>query len=348
MKKRRSAGAKGTWLGRHALGAMIAGGVVAVALLFASLFALRGHGGGDEWLYVRPGMDNAALRDTLKSRLGTSMGNRVWLLYGLQGGSAEASRGAYKIEHGQSALSISHRLARGRQTPLTVTFNSARTLDDVARRVSSKLAFSREEFLEACAERLPRRGLGRQQFPAAFLPDSYEFYWSASPGKVVDRLMDYRDEFWDSERRAKAEKLGLTPVQVATLASIVEEETARRDERGKVARVYLNRLKKGMRLQADPTVKFAVGDPTIRRITGRHLRVSSPYNTYQVAGLPPGPIRVAEGRTIDAVLDAPAHNYLYMCARPDFSGRHDFAADYATHQANAARYQRALDARGIK
>ena len=135
---------------------------------------------------------------------------------------------------------------------------------------------------------------------------------------------------------------------MATIASIVEEETNKADERPKVARLYMNRLAKGMALQADPTVKFAIGDFSIRRLTGKHLAVQSPYNTYKVNGLPPGPIRMPEAATLDAVLNAPEHNYIYMCAKSDFSGYHDFAENYDRHRINSARYHRALDRKGIK
>lgn len=269
------------------------------------------------------------------------------MLWKLMGGSAEKSQGAYKVNLGQTALNISRRIATGRQTPVNVTFNGTRTMEQLSNRIASQLQCSPQEFLDACAEILPESGFSRQNFPAAFIPDSYEFYWSASPRNVVKRLLDYRNRFWNDERRTKAKTLGLTPAEVATVASIVEEETAKRDERPLVARLYLNRLKKGIKLQADPTVKFASGDFTLRRITGKHLAIESPYNTYKVKGLPPGPIRVPAGSTLDAVLNAPNHDYIYMCAKEDFSGYHNFAKDYPTHQANARRYQAELNRRNI-
>lgn len=336
---------------RHSLGVMI--GIIAVFVAAVSAFAFvfipySGHDGKSEWIYIPRGITQGAVKDSMKLKLGSSMGTRVYVIWKLMGGDSERSQGAYKVSPGQSALSISRRVALGRQTPVEVRFNGTRTMDQLARRIASQLQCTPEEFTEACDEVLPDSGFNRAGYPAAFIPDSYEFYWSAAPGNVVRRLLDYRNRFWDKERRAKASALGLTPVEVATIASIVEEETAKADEKPKVARLYLNRLKKGIKLQADPTVKFASGDFGLRRITGKHLAIESPYNTYRIQGLPPGPIRVPAGATIDAVLNAPKHDYIYMCAKEDFSGYHNFASDYATHMANARRYQAELNRRGIR
>lgn len=180
------------------------------------------------------------------------------------------------------------------------------------------------------------------------MPDTYEVYWTADPRKTIQKILKNNDAFWTEERRAKAQALGLTPDQVGVIASIAEEETAKADELGKVARLYINRLERGMKLQADPTVKFAVGDFSIKRIGGKMLDTDSPYNTYRYAGLPPGPIRIPARRTLQAVLDAPVHDYIYMCAKSDFSGYHDFTSDYSIHKRNAAAFRKALDARGIK
>lgn len=355
-KRKTSGGAKGrsrkkqeSWASRNSLAIMITALSVAAVVGAILLFAFIPYSGDEKpWIFVPEGATNAQLKDSLKTRLGSGMGMRVYALWRLEGGNPAASNGAYQVVPGQTALKIAHRIKTGRQTPVTVTFKGARTMPMVARRIASQMQFDEADFLEACAEVLPEQGFKEAQFPAAFLPDSYEFYWSAHPRKVVKRLLDYRNDFWTPERVAKAEALGLSKVEVATVASIVEEETAKSDERPRVARLYLNRLKKGMKLQADPTVKFAVGDFSLRRIRGSHLKVNSPYNTYQVKGLPPGPIRMPEAATLDAVLNAPSHPYIYMCAKEDFSGYHNFAEDYATHLANARRYQAALNARGIK
>ena len=327
--------------------AAIAAFVAACTVIGFVFIPYSGKDGKSEWIYIPKGISTAAVRDSMKNTLGSSMGNRVYVIWKLLGGNSEVSQGAYKVSGGQSALNISKRIARGHQSPVEVRFNGTRTMKQLSERIASQLQCTPDEFMRACEEVLPDSGFSRQNFPAAFIPDSYEFYWSATPANVVRRLLDYRNRFWNKERRAKAKELNLTPAQVATVASIVEEETAKADEKPKVARLYLNRLKKGIKLQADPTVKFASGDFSLRRITGKYLAIESPYNTYKVNGLPPGPIRIPAGSTIDAVLNAPQHDYIYMCAKEDFSGYHNFASDYSTHMANARRYQAELNRRGI-
>ena len=348
-KKKKTKG-NDTWLRRHSLGVMIAVIAVIVAIGSVLAFAFIPYVGGSdegEWVYVPHDATPSQVKNSLKTSLGSSMGTRVYVMWKLMGNNPARTEGAYRIDNGQTALGIARRMATGRQTPVKVTFNGTRTMPMLAERIASQLQCTPEEFMDACLEVLPDRGFTRATFPAAFIPDTYEFYWSASPENVVKRLLDYRDAFWTDERKAKAKALGLSKTEVATLASIIEEETAKRDERPMVARLYLNRLHKGMRLQADPTVKYAVGDFTLRRIKGEHLKSRSPYNTYLVDGLPPGPIRVPTAGAMDDVLNAPPHNYIYMCAKEDFSGYHNFAVDYATHQANARRYQQELNRRKI-
>lgn len=322
---------------------MIAAIVAALIVVGGVLFSFQSYRGESVSFNFYDKLTSDALRDSLKTRLGSSFGTKVYILWKLQGGDADRLAGHFTADKGISAVRFARNLAHGNQTPVTVTFNNVRTLDQLAERVTRNLAITPAQFMHACDSVLALRGFEKPQQPAAFVPDSYRFYWNASPTYVVDRLLEYRNRFWNQERTAKADALGLKPWEVATIASIVEEETSKADERPKVARLYLNRLNRGMKLQADPTVKYAAGDFTIRRITGDMLSTPSPYNTYRVDGLPPGPIRVAEKSAIDAVLDAPAHNYLYMCAREDFSGYHNFATDYATHAANARRYQAELN-----
>lgn len=280
--------------------------------------------------------------------LGKDFGNKVYNMWRLQKGTPARSHGSYLVEPGEKAFAVARAVAHGRQTPVRLTFNNLRTLPDLAARVASTLECDSATFLTVTDSILGAERLPKELYPTAFIPDTYEFYWTAAPEKIVNTLYKARNGFWTENRLEKAAALGLSPEEVQTLTSIVEEETNKADEQGKVARLYLNRLEKGMALQADPTVKFAVGDFSLRRITSAHLGIDSPYNTYKNTGLPPGPIRIADKGAIDRVLAAPAHNYLYMCAKSDFSGYHDFAADYDRHRINAARYHRALSARGIK
>lgn len=326
--------------------AVVLGAIVAV-LAWVFVFATKSYHGDKQWVYIPNSATEQSVRDSLESHLGT-VGTNAFVLWRLMDGSLSAAHGAYLFKSGDNAIGISRKIKQGRQTPVKVTINNVRTIRQLSQRVAAKMEWDSGDFIAACNKVLPEAGFKVAEYPAAFLPDTYEFYWTASAETVVSKLLDYRNRFWNDERRNKAKSLGLTPVKTATLASIVEEETNVADERPIVARLYLNRLEKGMMLQADPTVKFAVGDMSIRRIVGKHLAVESPYNTYRNAGLPPGPIRVAEKSAIDAVLDAPEHRYIYMCAKEDFSGRHNFATDYVTHQRNAARYRTELNRRNIR
>jgi UPF0755 protein len=195
---------------------------------------------------------------------------------------------------------------------------------------------------------LSQFGLDSNTAMCAILPDTYEFWWNTSAEKAYKKFAKYYKEYWTADRLQKAQQKGLQPAEVVTLASIVEEETNYNPERPTVASVYLNRLRTGMKLQADPTARFAHGDFTIRRITSAITSIPSPYNTYYAAGLPPGPICTPSKKSIEAVLNAPKTNYLYFCAKEDFSGSHRFAATYAEHQRNASLYQQALNRRGIR
>jgi len=291
-----------------------------------------------------------SVRDSLAKSLGSDYGSVVYRLWQVASGDPAKAHGSYVVDPGTTAMTTAHNISKSRQTPIKVTINNVRTIDELTKRLGAKLEVSPGDIKRAMKDVISDNPhfSGTETFPAAFLPDTYEFYWTDTAEHVVKKLMAERNKFWNRERLDKAAKMGLTPVQVATVASIVEEESNKRDERPTIARLYINRLQKGMKLQADPTVKFATGNFKLRRITGKHLKIDSPYNTYRNTGLPPGPIRIPEKETIDAVLNAPPNPYLFMCAKEDFSGYHNFAADYKTHAANAKRYQAALNRRGIK
>lgn len=325
--------------------------VVVIALISVAglglLYVFSRHDGDAAWFYIPADATPQSVKDSLRSALDDDQASKVYRLWQMSGGKTAAAHGAYRVEPGEKALTTARKMAKGHQTPVKVTFHNIRTMPELMARIASSLEISADSLTHATNKVLTDSGLKPAQFPAAFIPDTYEFYWTTPADKVVKRLLDYRNKFWDDDRTAKARALGLSPIEVATLASIVEEESNMADEQPTIARLYLNRLDRGMPLQADPTVKFAVGDFTLRRITASHLSTPSPYNTYINKGLPPGPIRVAAKGTIDRVLSAPRHSYIYMCAKEDFSGHHNFAADYDTHRANARRYQKALNDRNI-
>lgn len=309
------------------------------------IFMNASYSGPTASLYIPGNASEKAVCDSLE-RFG-GFGRKVYRLWRLQNGEVWRAHGHYTIHDGDRAISVARRMATGRESPIRVTFNNLRTFGQLEAFLGRRFEADSAAFAATADTLLASQGFERPEFAAAVLPDTYEFYWTASPERVLTVLTDHRNGFWNEERRAKAQALGLTPEQVSTVASIVEEETNKADERGVIARLYLNRLSRNMMLQADPTVKFAVGDFGLQRITARELAVASPYNTYTHPGLPPGPIRIVESATIDSVLNAPEHNYLYMCAKPDFSGYHDFATTYDRHRINAARYHRALAARGL-
>jgi len=258
--------------------------------------------------------------------------------------------GRYAIDPGMRIFQVYRRLKNGQQTPMMLTVPESRTMDRLAAALSRKLMVDSTAIAQVLCDSIycSRLGYNISTIAAMFVPNTYEVYWDLSVDQLLARMKKEHDVFWNKGRLAKAQALGLTPDEVCTLASIIDEETANNDEKPMIAGMYLNRLKEGMPLQADPTVKFALADFSIRRIYRNMLTTDSPYNTYKNEGLPPGPIKIASVKGIDAVLNRVQHDYLYMCAKEDFSGTHNFARTYNEHLANAARYARALNERGVK
>ncbi len=266
--------------------------------------------------------------------------------------------GRYALTPSMGAFTVFRHLKNGLQEPLNLVVPSVRTMQDMAGALSKKLmldSLTIERALTDNAE-CAKFGYDTTTVAAMFIPNTYDIYWDTTVDNLLKRIKKENDNFWaQEERKDKAKSLNLSPVQVATLASIVDEETANDKEKPMIAGMYYNRLMlrdekypQGMPLQADPTIKFALKDFALKRIYQNMLFINSPYNTYKNPGLPPGPIRVASIAGIDAVLNMVHHNYLYMCAKPDFSGTHDFAVTYTEHMANARRYAAALNQRGIK
>ncbi len=258
--------------------------------------------------------------------------------------------GRYAINPDEGAVAIFRRLKNGQQTSMNLTVPEVRTMDRLAAVLSRKLMMDSATIAQALYDEEVCRKLGYDTctIAAMFVPNTYDIYWNTSVNALLERMQKEHDRFWKGDRETKAAQLNMTPDEVCTLASIIDEETANNGEKPMIAGMYLNRLRTGMPLQADPTIKFAMKDFALRRIYNKLLTIDSPYNTYRNEGLPPGPIKIASVKGIDAVLNAVSHEYLYMCAKEDFSGTHNFAKTYQEHLKNAARYTKALNARGIK
>lgn len=253
--------------------------------------------------------------------------------------------GLYQLRKDMSNLQAINLLRSGAQQPVKLTFTLARKIDELPEKIAPFVHFSAEDLSEIMlsASAPEKYGFTPETFISMFVPNTYEVYWTITPEQFLDRMKKEYDRFWNADRLAKAEAIGLTPNEVSTLASIVESETNKMDEAPKVAGMYLNRLKRGMLLQADPTLKFAIGDFTIRRVLNKDKEIESPYNTYKYAGLPPGPISLPSIGGLNAVLNAENHNYLYLCAKADFSGYHAFATNLTDHNRNARELHRALN-----
>jgi UPF0755 protein len=252
--------------------------------------------------------------------------------------------GRYLLKRNMSNLRAIQLLKSGAQEPVRITFNNVRLIPELAEKITRNLGMKPEEFEAALVQfsMTNSYGLNKDNVLVMFIPNTYQVYYNILPEALVKRMYQEYENFWSDERKAKAKKLGFTPTEVSILASIVQAETISEDEAPIIAGLYMNRLKQGIPLQADPTLKFAVGDFTLKRILNVHKEIDSPYNTYKYAGLPPGPINMPEINSLEAVLNFQPSDYLYMCAKEDFSGRHNFTSDYKEHMNNAIRYQKAL------
>lgn len=264
----------------------------------------------------------------------------------------EIKPGRYIIKKESSVFSVFRKLLHGKQDPVRITINKFRTKSDFATFLGKKLEHDKTQFLQffSSNDSLSTFELTSEDFLSTIIPNTYEIYWNISPRAFVKRMQHESDKFWNTERTNKLAEIGFTKKEVMVIASIVEEETNNVAEKPTIASVYVNRLKLGMPLGADPTIKFAVGDFTIKRVLFSHINstASSPYNTYKNKGLPPGPICTPSIASIDAVLKGQKTEYLYFCAKADFSGTHSFARNAEEHLINANNYRKALDSLGIR
>jgi UPF0755 protein len=302
------------------------------------------------YVYIDDSKDFANLCRRLIDSAGMTHPKHFRLLAGILKYPENMKTGRYAVDPGMCYWTLLNNLRRGQQTATRITFNNIRLVEDLAERLDEQLMLRKEELLRKLnnPDYCCSMGFTIETIGALFIPDTYEIYWNISAENFLQRMKREYDAFWTNERKKKAADISLTPNEISILASIVEEETAVPDEYPVVAGLYLNRLKQGIPLQADPTVKFAVGNFALQRILFEHLEVDSPYNTYKYTGLPPGLLKLPSRRGLDAVLNYTKHRFIYMCAKDDFSGRHDFAVTLTEHNRNANRYRAELNRRNIR
>lgn len=322
--------------------------IVIIALSFSLPLVLTGAA-KDALIRVPENATLEMVHDSVSKYLGESYADRVRLSMRAFGFSERHRSKALLITEGMSPLRAGRRLAKGGQSGVTLTINGQRTKTELARYIARNLDITEKEMLDALndPELLAEYDTDPDKVTSLFLNNSYEFYWNSTAEDVIERMQVEYDKFWNGDRKALAEKLQLSPQEICILSSIVDEETNVADEKGRVGRLYMNRLEKGMRLQADPTVRFALDDFGIKRISLEDTQNPSPYNTYRRKGLPPGAIRTPNPATIDAILHSEPSSDLYMCADTSFNGHHYFSADYDTHRRYAQLYRKALDDRNI-
>ncbi|MBQ1696377.1 MAG: endolytic transglycosylase MltG [Bacteroidales bacterium] len=304
-----------------------------------------------QYLYIRNGADFEQVKQDLYANFNVEDKAAFERVAALKHYGSNIKPGRYHIKKTMSNNELINLLRSGAQEPVQLRINNIRTIPQLCGKVAAQIDVDSASLctLLTDGEILSKYGFDSKTCLAMFIPDTYEMYWNTSERGFIDKMYVNYKNFWNDERLKKAKALNLTQIQVSTLASIVQcEQSVHREEQPTIAGLYLNRLRIGMALQSDPTVVFAIGDFSIRRVTGAMLEVDSPYNTYKNIGLPPSPITFAEKSALDAVLDHDHNDYIYMCAKADFSGKHSFAKTYAQHLQNAKEYRKALDKRGIK
>ena len=304
----------------------------------------------EEYLYIRTGSNFEDVYKTIKQKHivnNTASFHEVALAMDYP---QVVKPGRYRLNSGMSNRGLINMLKSGRQEPVQLKFKNHRLKQDMAAYISTQIEADSASIVNLLdsTEFVSKYGFTTDNVYSLFIPNSYEIYWNTSAKEFFERMYKEYQKFWTEKRKAKAKEIGLSETQVSTLAAIVDAEALNDSEMPRIAGLYMNRYKNGIKLQADPTVIYANHDFTIRRVLNRHLTKDSPYNTYVYTGLPPGPIMMPSIKAIDAVLNYEKHKYIYMCAKEDFSGYHNFAVTQAEHQANARRFQKALNERNIK
>lgn len=303
----------------------------------------------DPYIYVSTGTDlNGLVKQLEEQNILLNVSSFLWVAE--QKSFTTPKAGKYKLKEGMNNNELVNLLRSGVQEPVKLTFNTIRTPTDLAGKVGKQLEADSVEILSILrsGEMARQYGFNEATFMTLFIPNTYEVYWDISAEEFVKRMAREYKVFWTEARKAKANSLNLSQSEVSILASLVQaEQSQNRDERPKVAGLYINRIKKKMKLQSDPTLIYAVGDFSIKRVLNKHMTMDSPYNTYMYAGLPPGPINLPEISSIDAVLNYEKHKFIYMCAKADFSGYHNFARSFSQHNAYAKAYRNELNRRRI-
>ncbi|MEI6767071.1 MAG: endolytic transglycosylase MltG [Bacteroidota bacterium] len=308
------------------------------------------HGSVTKYLYIPSNADFTKVKTILYKEKYIIDSNSFEWLAEKKGYTQTVKAGRYLLRNGMTNNALINLLRSGKQEPIKLTFNNVRTKDQFIAKLNTQLEADPEGVRKLLndADFLKKYGLDTENVMCIFLPNTYEFYWNTTDTAFFSRMYREYSKFWNKSRVEKAAADGLTKEQAVILASIVYSETKKKDEMSRVAGVYMNRIERGIPLQADPTVIFAIGDFTIKRVLTAQTKFESPYNTYLHTGLPPGPICLPEPYVIDKVLDFEKHDYIFFCAKEDFSGYHNFAKTSAQHEQNARKYRDALDRAKIK
>ncbi len=327
----------------------IIGVILGGSVAFGGLISFKGNAVTEPGeLFISKRADYATLLGEIKPRI---KHHTAFDIYAKRLNLAESFKpGHYELKEGMDIIEVVRMLKLGLQTPVRVTINNVKIPAQLAGKLARQLDADSVELYRALTSKELAREVGFDSVTlfSMLLPNTYEFYWTVKPEDWVKRMRTEYERFWTEERDKKRKRSGLSRLEVMTLASIVYEETRKADEMPRVAGVYINRLRKGMPLQADPTIKYAMQDFGLRRILHKHLKYPSPYNTYINKGLPPSPICMPGREAIEAVLNFEEHSYLYFCARPTFDGYHNFARTYSEHLKNARAYSAELNRRKIK
>jgi UPF0755 protein len=332
--------------------------IILIALAATGIFYyLRYFGpnvnGNREYLYIHTGSKFEAVYDSIrKDEMVNDTTTFLWAAHNMHYIN-RVKPGRYRLKTGMSNRALINMLASGTQEPVTVPIvptQKLRQKENFAGLLAKKLEPDSVQIISLLDsdEYIKKFGFNKDNIYTMMLPNSYQFKWNTTPHRIFARMYSEYQKFWTPERRQKAADINLTPIQVSVLASIVDAEALKDDEMPTIAGLYLNRLKKGMKLESDPTVIYALNDFTIHRVLRKDLLVNSPYNTYKYVGLPPGPVMMPSLNAINAVLNHQTNNYIYMCAKEDFSGYHNFATNVAQHLINAHKFQQALNERNIK